>query len=154
MAEWDRATGVSTTTGYGWRRSTHAALALTAEGTLPAVGALELLDLIERGEALPGASFGLVDPATASVLDVRLVKRGDRVVAVRTDGTEIVGLERPSEGAEDSAGVVLAGRVWGSLPAAETALLANRWRVPVMPNHERVLAAVREGAYRRTGRSK
>ena len=46
VAEWDTRTGVSTTTGYGWRRPTHGTLGRTPENLPPAMGALELLDAV------------------------------------------------------------------------------------------------------------
>ena len=49
VAEWDTRTGASTTKGYGWRRPTHGTLGRTPENLPPAMGALEMLDQLERG---------------------------------------------------------------------------------------------------------
>ncbi len=145
VAEWDTRTGVSTTTGYGWRRPTHGTLGRTPENLPPAMGALELLDRLERGLLRRGDELGLVDPATAAVIDVR-VSEGPRGPSVlRADGTEVLGLA----GAEANCAVRLGGRVWSPTQEALAARLAGRWRVPVIANHERVLTALRGGRIER-----
>lgn len=150
VAEWDTRTGASTTKGYGWRRPTHGTLGRTPENLPPAMGALELLDRLERGLLRQGDEVGLVDPATAAVIDVRVSGGPGGPRVLRADGTEVLGLGSPGE---DRA-IRLGGRVWSPAEEAVAARLAGRWRVPVRANHERVLDAVRGGRIERrsTGR--
>lgn len=141
VAEWDTRTGASTTTGYGWRRPIHGSLGRTPENLPPAMGALELLDRLERGLLRQGDEVGLVDPATAAVIDVRV----DGRAVLRADGTEVLGLG----GAGEDRAVRLGGRIWSPAEEALVAKLAGRWRVPLTANHERVLTALRGGQIQR-----
>ena len=108
------------------------------------MGALEMLDQLERGLPRPGDELGLVDPATAAVIDVR-VSRGPSPSVRRADGTEVLGLPAGSDGRA----VRLGGRVWSRADEALAARLAGRWRVPIVANHERVLGALRSGRIER-----
>lgn len=142
VAEWDLASEASTTTGYGWRRATHGRLGRTPENVAPSMGALELQDRLERGLLRHGDELGLVDPATASVIDVHIEQRDGRLAALRVDGTEVVGID----GSGPEGAVRLGGRAWSRADEALVARLAGRWRVPIRANHERVLAAFRRGS--------
>lgn len=143
VAEWDTQTGASTTKGYGWRRPTHGCLGRTPENLPPAMGALELLDRLERGLLRRGDDLGLVDPATAAVIDVRVSQGPSGLSVRRADGTEVLGLE------DEGRAVRLGGRVWSRADEALAARLAGRWRVPIVANHERVLTALRSGRIER-----
>ena len=145
VAEWDTRTGASTTKGYGWRRPTHGTLGRTPENLPPAMGALEMLDQLERGLLRPGDELGLVDPATAAVIDVRVSRGPSGPSVCRADGTEVLGLGAGGDGRA----VRLGGRVWSRADEALAARLAGRWRVPIVANHERVLGALRSGRIER-----
>lgn len=145
VAEWDRTTGRSTTTGYGWHRRTHGSLGRSPEAEPPGMGVLELTDLLARGRVGDGAEIALVDPSSASIVDVRVRVEGDVARALRRDGTVVVGCTVGPSGGEDLRWPRGGSRPWRAVERARFEQVAGGWRVPVRPAHEAVLAAVRRG---------